>query len=106
MVNGLLESATASGYRALGMSGGRLAVGEAADFFTADLKDLSILGADAESLAQQALFAMAKSAVRDVAVAGKLILQDGRHAAEDRIAERYLDVQRRYNETQGSGELR
>lgn len=99
MVEGLLESATANGYRALGMSGGRLAPGEPADFFTTDLNDLSILGADAESLAQQAVFAMAKSAVRDVAVAGQLILQDGRHAAEDGIAERYRDVQRRYNET-------
>lgn len=96
MVSGLMNAATVNGYRALGLNGGRLAIGEPADFFTADLNDLSILGADAESLAQQAVFAMAKSAVREVAVAGKLIVQDGQHPAEEEIQERYRQVQRRY----------
>lgn len=99
MTGGLLDAATANGYRALGLHGGRLAVGEPADFFTADLNDLSVLGADVESLAQQTVFALAKSAVRDVVVAGKVILQDGRHPAEEEILERYRDVQRRYAET-------
>jgi len=92
----LLQVASGNGYRALGLAGGQLAKGDAADFFTVDLNDLSLLGVDAESLASQAVFAMARGAVRDVAVQGELILQDGRHRDEDAIRERYRDVQCRY----------
>ncbi|MFC5864579.1 formimidoylglutamate deiminase [Acidicapsa dinghuensis] len=96
MAGALLQAATVNGYRALGLHGGRLAPGEPADFLTANLNDLSVLGTDAGSLAEQTVFAMAKSAVRDVAVAGKLILQDGHHGEEEAIEERYCAVQRRY----------
>jgi formimidoylglutamate deiminase len=96
----LLRSATANGYASLSLDGGSLAVGQLADFFTADLDDLSILGAgaDADSLASQAVFALAKSAIRDVAVQGRLILKDGRHPQEEEIRSRYRSVQRRFLE--------
>jgi formimidoylglutamate deiminase len=92
----LLRSATSNGYASLGLDGGCLAVGQPADFFTVDLNDLSILGVDAASLASQMVFALAKSAVRDVAVQGQLILEDGRHVQADEIRLRYQAVQRRY----------
>jgi formimidoylglutamate deiminase len=94
----LFRSASANGYAALGLAGGRLAVGEPADFFTIDLNDLSILGMDAESLVSQAVFSMAKSAVRDVAVQGKLILQNGRHSGAGEIRSRYRAVETRYQQ--------
>jgi len=94
----LLRSASANGYAALGLSGGRLAVGEPADFITVDLNDLSILGVDASSLASQAVFALAKSAVRDVAVQGRFILENGRHSAAGEIRAKYRAVQRKYEE--------
>jgi len=94
----LLRSASANGYAALGLAGGRLAMGEPADFITVDLNDLSILGVDATSLASQAAFAMAKSAVRDVAVQGRLILENGRHSGAGEIRARYRAVQRKYEE--------
>ena len=97
----LLRAATSNGYRALGLPGGTLSVGEPADFFTVDLEDLSILGVDAESLAAQAVFALAKSAVRDVAVQGRLVLSDGQHAEDESIRARYLAVQRRFQLSQG-----
>lgn len=92
----LLRSVSSNGYAALGLNGGTLAIGQPADFFTVDLNDLSILGVDAESLPAQAIFALAKSAVRDVAVQGRLILRDGHHAHEAEIRGRYQEVQRRY----------
>jgi len=94
----LLRSASVNGYAALGLAGGTLAAGEPADFFTVDLNDLSILGLDAGSLVSQAVFSMAKSAVRDVAVQGKLILENGRHSGAGEIRARYRAVQRKYEE--------
>jgi len=96
---GLLAAATRNGYAALGLPGGSLAVGEPADFFTVDLNDLSILGLDAESFASQAVFALSKGAIRDVAVQGRLILEDGQHADGDAIRARYGEIQRLYTTT-------
>jgi formimidoylglutamate deiminase len=93
----LLRSATASGYRALGVAGGSLAVGEPADFFTVDLKDAAILGVDKESLAAQTVFGVGRSAIRDVAVQGRLVLRDGRHGLEEEICGRYCGVQKRFS---------
>jgi len=92
----LFTSASRNGYSSLGLEGGSLAIGEPADFFTVDLDDLSILGGDQESLVSQAVFSLSKSSVRDVAVQGKLILQDGQHPEDGEIRARYREVQRRY----------
>ena len=97
----LFRSASANGYGSLGLDGGSLAVGQPADFFTVDLNDVSILGVDAESLVSQAVFAMAKSAVRDVAVQGKLILENGRHRSAGEIRAKYRGVQERYRQYTG-----
>jgi hypothetical protein len=63
------------------------------------LDDLSILGVDAESLASQAVFSLAKTAIRDVAVQGRMILEDGRHAQGEEIRSRYQGVQKRYQDS-------
>ena len=101
----LFRSASQHGYASLGLDGGALAVGEPADFFTVDLNDLSILGADAESLPSQAVFALSKAAIRDVALRGRLILENGHHRFEDEIRSRYIAVQRRYQDI-SAGEIR
>ncbi len=92
----LLHSASGCGYQALGLSGGGLAPGDAADFFTIDLEDIASLGTDEESLAAQVVFGSGRSAIRDVAVAGRFVLKDGRHPLAAEIASRYREVQRRY----------
>jgi formimidoylglutamate deiminase len=97
----LYRSASANGYAALGLNGGSLAPGEPADFFTVDLDDLSILGIDAESLVSQAVFSLAKPAIRDVAVQGRLVIQDGQHAAREEIRERFRAVQWRFRVENG-----
>jgi formimidoylglutamate deiminase len=92
----LFRSATVSGYRALGIAGGSLAAGEPADFFTVDLDDLGVLGVDQASLVAQAVFALSRSAICDVAVAGRMVIEDGRHAHQDEIRSRYRNVQQRF----------
>ena len=92
----LLRGATRNGYRALGLAGGTLAPGELADFFTADLSDMALLGMYTTALPEQAVFALSRAAVRDVAVAGQLVLRDGQHASSEEIRARYKDVQRRF----------
>jgi len=93
----LLRSATASGYRALGMESGSLAVGETADFFTVDINDMAILGIDRESLATQTIFGVGRSAIRDVAVQGRLVVENRRHPLDDEIRARYRAVQERFS---------
>ena len=97
----LLASATMAGYRALGISGGTLAPGEPADFLTVDLNDAALLGTDADSLASQAVFAVGRAAIRDVAVAGRLVIQDARHALDEEIRDRYRRVQKTFVEEEG-----
>jgi formimidoylglutamate deiminase len=92
----LLRSATACGYRSLGIDGGSLAPGEPADFFTVDLDDLAVLGMDRASLAAQTVFSVGRSAIRDVAVQGCLAISDGRHPLDHEIRTRYREVQHRF----------
>ena len=96
----LLRAATSNGYAALNINGGKLAIGQVADFFTVDIDDPSILGIDsgshAESMASQAVFALSKSAVREVAIQGKLVLANSHHPLESEIHANYKAVQKRF----------
>ncbi len=88
----LLDVATAGGARSLGLPGGDLAPGSPADFVVLDLDDPSVAGASADDLAAQVVFSAARTAVRDVYVAGEAIVTDGtsatgRPAAEDVVGE-------------------
>jgi len=69
-------------------------VGRPADFFTVDLNDPSIAGADADSLAGNIVFSLQRTAVRDVYIAGRCIVHDGHHKLEEQILSNFADVQR------------
>ena len=90
----LLGCATESGAASLAAPGGKLEVGRPADFFTVDLNDPSIAGADAESLAGNIVFSLQRTAVRDVYIAGQCIVRDGHHKLEEQILKNFADVQR------------
>lgn len=90
----LFHSATVSGAASLGAPGGELEPGRPADFFTVDLSDPSIAGADAGSLLNQIVFALERTAVREVGVNGKLIVCDGRHPLQEEIGNQFAAVQR------------
>ncbi|HYO63730.1 MAG TPA: formimidoylglutamate deiminase [Pyrinomonadaceae bacterium] len=101
----LFDCATFGGARSIGMieeeedafdeGRGMLAAGRAADFFTVDLNDLSIAGASEDDLLPAVVFSLARTAVRDVAVGGRLILEDGRHADAAEIVARFNALQRK-----------
>jgi len=82
----LLKAATIQGARALGLTSGELKVGSPADFFTVDWSHPSLLGASGDRALASLIFAAEKGAIRDVAVAGRLIVQDGQHRLLDESA--------------------
>jgi formimidoylglutamate deiminase len=90
----LLACATESGAASLAAPGGQLEPGRPADFFTVDLNDPSIAGADADSLASNVVFSLQPSAIRDVYIAGRPIVQDGRHPRQSEIVRNFTEVQR------------
>jgi formimidoylglutamate deiminase len=88
----LFECATVQGARALAVSAGRLAKGSFADFFTVDLNDASIAGNSADDLLPLVVFSLERQAIRDVAVNGRLIVRDGKHASENEIISRFKEL--------------
>ena len=76
----LFDCATINGAVSIGLQGGgKIEVGSPADFFTVDLEDLSIAGADPDSLLTNIVFSLSRTAVRDVVVGGKQIISHGLH---------------------------
>jgi len=91
----LFACATVSGAESIGAAGGTLEPGRAADFFTVDLDDPSIAGASPDDLLSSIVFSLSKTAVRDVVVGGRRIVEDGRHARQEEIVERFKALQKR-----------
>ena len=75
--------------------GGTFEPGYAADFFTVDLDDPSIAGASSEDLLSNIVFSLSRTAVKDVVVGGKRIVEDGRHAQQEEIVERFKKLQKK-----------
>lgn len=71
------------------------AAGDSADFFTLDRNDPSLAGADEESLVSHVVFSAERTALRDVYVNGRRVIEDGRHAQQQEIVEKFAEVQRR-----------
>ena len=89
----LFECATVNGATSLGFQGGSLDVGAPADFFTVDLNDPSIAGASKEDLLLSIVFSSSRTAVKDVVVAGKRIVEDGRHNIQEDVVESFRALQ-------------
>jgi formimidoylglutamate deiminase len=91
----LFECATTSGARSIGARAGSFEPGSAADFFTVALDDPSVAGAVEEDLLPAVVFSLTRAAVRETAVGGRLITEDGRHPAQEQIVSRFAALQRR-----------
>ena len=91
----LFESATETGARALATPVGTLEIGKPADFFTVDLNDPSLAGADPASLLTHVVFSLERTAIREVCVAGEMLIHDGHHAREEEIVQEFSQLQRR-----------
>ena len=91
----LFDFATKSGAKSLHVETGSLQPGKPADFFTVDLADCSIAGSLPDELLTNIVFSMSRSAVCDVAVSGRIIINQKRHAMQDEIVEAFHRVQQR-----------
>lgn len=88
----LFTCATVSGARSLMVKGGDFSPGNPADFFTVDLSDPCIAGGSEHDLLPLIVFSLNRSAICDVAVAGKLIVRDRRHQLQQEVVSRYQDL--------------
>jgi formimidoylglutamate deiminase len=91
----LFDCATVNGAGSIGFRGGKLDPGFPADFFTIDLSDPSLAGASKEDLLASTVFSSSRTAVRDVVVAGKRIVENGAHAAQVEIVESFKTLQKK-----------
>lgn len=91
----LFEYATKGAARSLALPGGELAVGRPADFFTVDMNDLSLAGADAGSLLTNVIFTGQRTAIREVYIGGRPVITEGCHREQERIVARFIALQDR-----------
>ena len=93
----LWSEAVRSGAQALGHNAAGIAVGARADWLVLDADHPTLAGASAESALDHLIFAGADAAIRDVMVAGRWVIKDGRHAAEQASRSSYAALLRRFN---------
>jgi formiminoglutamate deiminase len=80
----LLRASTSDGAAALGWpDAGRLEPGALADWVTVGLDSVRLAGARPDTLLESVLFGATAADVRDVVVAGRRIVRDGRHTTID-----------------------
>jgi formimidoylglutamate deiminase len=91
----LFHAATVAGARSLGATSGALAIGRPADFFTVNLFDPAIAGAEPESLLANIVLGLERRAIRDVWVGARQRLANGRHVLHGAIVGRFVDLQQR-----------
>lgn len=91
----LFEGATVHGASSIGAHGGEIEAGRPADFFTVALDDTSIAGASPDDLLSSIVFSLARTAVRDVFVGGKRIVENGEHALQHEIVESFVRLQKK-----------
>jgi formimidoylglutamate deiminase len=81
----LFECATIGGAKSIGFGGGKLEPGAPADFFTVDLDDPSIAGSAVDDLLATIVFSLSRTAIRDVVVGGRQIVENGKHRDQEAI---------------------
>ncbi|HET9374440.1 MAG TPA: formimidoylglutamate deiminase [Chthoniobacterales bacterium] len=91
----LFAMTTKAGARSLCLPVGELAIGRPADFVSIDLDDPSVAGGEPGALLEQLLFSAERSAVREVFVQGKAIVQESRHDGQTDIVGQFVKLQQR-----------
>jgi formimidoylglutamate deiminase len=90
----LFACATRNGADSLSGPSGNLEAGKPADFFTVALDDPSIAGTNPDELLASIVFGLSKTAIRDVAVNGRILVQDGHHPDQEEIVRDYTELMR------------
>ena len=91
----LFACATQNGAESIHSPGGSLEVGRPADFFTVDLHDPSIAGSASDELLASIVFGISKTAIREVAVNGRFLVEGGRHRQQELAVQEYSSLVRR-----------
>jgi len=81
----LWRSAAAHGAAALSQPAGSIAVGRRADWVVLDAEHPSMAGGALDTSLDRLLFAGGRAALRDTMVAGRWVVRDGRHAADEML---------------------
>jgi formimidoylglutamate deiminase len=92
----LWHDAAQNGAQAIGQPAGAIEVGRRADWLVLDSEHASMAGAAADAAFDHLIFAGGDAAIRDVMVAGRWVIKDRRHAAEDDIRARFGDLMQRF----------
>jgi formimidoylglutamate deiminase len=90
----LFDAAAGGGAQALGQPVGALAVGKRADLLVLDGDDPYIATAEGDGILNRWLFAGGDRQVRDVLVAGRWVIREGRHAAQESTQQAFAQVLR------------
>ena len=88
----LWARAARGGAQAVAQPVGAIAAGCRADFLVLNEQDPALAMQGATDVLDAAIFGPSRNPVRDVVVAGRFVVRDGRHAREDAIRERYRDT--------------
>lgn len=91
----LFECATVNGSQSINAPVATQENDEPADFFTVDLNDPSLAGANEDNLLAQVVFSLSRTAVKDVVVGGKRIVEDGHHPQQEEIVEGFKALQKK-----------
>jgi formimidoylglutamate deiminase len=91
----LWRDAAQHGSQAIGQPAGAIEVGRRADWLVLDAAHPSMVGAAVDSALDHLLFAGGEAAIRDVMVAGRWVVKDRRHAAEDELRPRFAGLMQR-----------
>ncbi|UAN53878.1 formimidoylglutamate deiminase [Serratia sp. JSRIV002] len=88
----LYQQALRGGAQACGTAIGKLAVGYRADWLVLDGEDPYLASAPDASILNRWLFAGGKEQIRDVFVAGRQVIEQGRHALQQQSSAEFLQV--------------
>jgi len=91
----LWRGALAGGAQALAQPIGAVAQGARADFLALDRNHPTLAGHAGDGILDALVFAGGTAAIRHVMVGGRWVVRDGRHPAEERVAENYRAALRR-----------
>jgi formimidoylglutamate deiminase len=91
----LFNRALKGGAQALQQNSGAIEIGRRADIVVLDLEHPSMLGRAKDQALDAWIFSTGNSAVRDVYVGGRLLVEQGRHINHDAIIQKFKAAQRR-----------
>ncbi len=80
------------GASAISQNSGEIAIGKNADFLVLDNNEPSLFSKKESFIFDASIFACTQLPVKDVYVAGEMVVENGQHSMEDKVRNRYREV--------------